>query len=77
VLSEFTGAAKELTSALQVNPHDIDGVVDAMDRALRMPPTEQAARMRAMRRTLRRHDVHTWARDFFEAMEHAPHAPVG
>jgi trehalose 6-phosphate synthase len=71
VLSEFTGAAKELTTALLVNPHDIDGVAEAMDRALHMPPEEQASRIRAMRRVVRRHDVHAWAREFFQALEHA------
>ena len=72
VLSEFTGAARELTSALQVNPHDIDGVVEAMERALHMPAQEQAKRMRAMRRVVKRHDVYTWAREFFDTLEHAP-----
>src|SRR5699024_8092623 len=40
VLSEFTGAADELTSALLVNPHDIDGLKDAIEYATRMPRGE-------------------------------------
>jgi len=71
VLSEFTGAAKELPTALQVNPHDIDGVVNAMDQALRMTPAEQASRMTVMRRFIKRHNVHEWAAEFFAALEHA------
>ena len=42
VLSEFTGAARELTSALLVNPHDTDGVKAAVARALEMPPRRGA-----------------------------------
>jgi trehalose 6-phosphate synthase len=71
VLSEFTGAAKELTSALIVNPHDIDGVADAMHRGLRMSANEQAARMTSIRRVIKRNDVHHWAQRFFEALKHA------
>ena len=61
VLSEFTGAARELTSALLVNPHDIDALEDAIDEALAMPLPEQRRRMRAMRRFIRKHDVFAWA----------------
>ena len=50
VLSEFTGAARELTSALLVNPHDIDGVKAAVARALEMPPDEARRRMKTLRR---------------------------
>ncbi len=61
VLSEFTGAAYELQSALLVNPHDIDGLVVKLDAALHMPSTEQQRRMRALRRVIQRHDVFRWA----------------
>ena len=36
VLSEFTGAADEMTQALLVNPHDIEDLKDATMRALQM-----------------------------------------
>jgi trehalose 6-phosphate synthase len=68
LLSEFTGAALQLTSALVVNPHDIDGLQDAMVAAIEMPPEEQERRMKAMRRTVRRDDVHAWATRFMEAL---------
>jgi alpha,alpha-trehalose-phosphate synthase [UDP-forming] len=68
VLSEFTGAAHELHAALQVNPHDIDGLVDALDRAIEMPPAEARRRMQALRRTLRARDVHRWGREFLEEL---------
>ena len=34
VLSEFTGAAAELTQAYLVNPHDLEGVKDAIEAAI-------------------------------------------
>jgi len=68
VLSEFAGAAAELTQALLVNPHDIDGVKHQLLRALRMEPAEAAKRMRAMRRYVTKHDLEHWATSFFEAL---------
>ena len=68
VLSEFTGSAKELHSALLVNPHDIDGLEAALNTALHMPVGEQKDRMKTLRRALRRNDVFHWANTFMEAL---------
>lgn len=68
VLSEFAGAAHELTHAIPVNPHDIDGVAEAFRLALSMPAEEQARRMTALRTVVRGHDVHRWARSFLTEM---------
>jgi trehalose 6-phosphate synthase len=68
VLSEFAGAAIELKEALLVNPHDTDGVKDALLRALQMPPDEARKRMRALRRQVLAHDVDRWARSFLDAL---------
>ena len=64
VLSEFTGAADELGGAFLVNPHDIDGLKDAIVRAATISPAEARRRMRLMRRRVREHDVAYWARTF-------------
>jgi trehalose-6-phosphate synthase len=69
VLSEFTGAADELTSALLVNPHDIAGLKDAIVYAVNMPSAEAKRRMRAMRKRVREHDVTHWAATFLDALE--------
>jgi trehalose 6-phosphate synthase len=69
VLSEFTGAADELTSALLVNPHDIDGLKDAIVRATTIGPAEARRRMRSMRRRVCEHDVRHWAADFLETLD--------
>lgn len=68
VLSEFAGAAAELRSAYQVNPHDLDGVKDAMIRAIEQPEEDGRRRMRAMRRQVMTFDVDRWARSFLTAL---------
>ncbi len=68
ILSEFAGAASDLRQAYLVNPHDTDVLKDAMLRAVGADPTDQARRMRAMRRFLRNHDVDHWARSFLTAL---------
>ncbi|MFG0329274.1 MAG: trehalose-6-phosphate synthase [Phycisphaerales bacterium] len=69
ILSEFTGSAHELASALLVNPHDIDGLQSVLHRALKLPVDEQRRRMRSMRRSVQRNDVYRWANSFLEALE--------
>ena len=68
VLSEFTGAADELRSAMLVNPHDIDGLEATLDTALNLSLKDQRERMRSLRQTVRQHDVFAWARDFLKAV---------
>ena len=50
ILSEFAGAARELTEALPVNPYDPEAIRRQMDRALAMPPEERRTRMSALAR---------------------------
>ena len=61
ILSQFTGAARELRDALLVNPYDIDETAEAMRRALEMEPEEKELRMQRMRRTVRENNVYRWA----------------
>jgi len=68
VLSEFAGAAQELRDAILVNPHDLDGLKRSIRHAVDLDPNEGRARMRRMRRVVRRHDVHAWARAFLAAL---------
>jgi trehalose 6-phosphate synthase len=72
VLSEFTGAADELSGAFLVNPHDIEGLKDAIVRAATVSPGEARRRMRAMRRRVREHDVAYWAATFLDALGRTP-----
>ena len=61
VLSEFTGAARDLTEALIVNPYDLRHASDALAAALRMSPAEQRDRMQSMRRLVSEFNVYHWA----------------
>ena len=70
LLSEFTGAAKELRAGLLVNPYDTDGVKDGLRAALTMPAVEARRRMRSLRRQVLTHDVDRWAAAFLSALEH-------
>ena len=71
MLSEFTGAAWELTEALKVNPYDIHGMKEVLERALAMSPEEQAQRMAPMRARVRQNDVHRWTTACLEAIRGA------
>lgn len=66
VLSEFTGAARELSQALIVNPYAIDETTAAIYQALIMPQEERCQRMEALRGTVRDHNVYHWAREIIE-----------
>jgi trehalose 6-phosphate synthase len=61
VLSQFTGASRELTEALIVNPYDSDEASSALAAALNMSPNEQRERMRSMRAFLAEFNVYRWA----------------
>jgi trehalose 6-phosphate synthase len=68
ILSEFAGAAEQLgRGALLVNPYDVVGVAAALRTAHAMPQEERVARMRAMRRAIRRADVFDWVDGFLKA----------
>ncbi len=63
VLSPFTGAARELTDALLVNPYATDQLAEAIRTALEMPQAERQKRMRRMRETVRENNIYKWAAD--------------
>jgi trehalose 6-phosphate synthase/phosphatase len=87
VLSEMAGAARELAEALQVNPYDLDGMVEALGTALEMPIEMQRERMEAMQHRVSRYTVSRWAEEFLNSVErvkmlqlshdeHVLHAPA-
>jgi trehalose 6-phosphate synthase len=61
ILSQFTGAARELRDALLVNPYDIDQTADAIRAALEMEPEDKQLRMQRMRKIIREHNIYRWA----------------
>jgi trehalose-6-phosphate synthase len=68
VLSQFAGAARELPEAILVNPYDVHGTADAMNRALRMSAAERQSRMRALRQRVEESDVRQWALHFLASI---------
>jgi alpha,alpha-trehalose-phosphate synthase [UDP-forming] len=61
ILSQFTGAARELRDALLVNPYDIDQTAEAIRAALEMEPEEKQLRMHRMRKVVRERNIYHWA----------------
>ena len=61
ILSQFTGAARELPEALIVNPYDADQCAAALHMALTMTAEEQRDRMRLMRGLVAEFNVFRWA----------------
>ena len=61
VLSQFTGAARELPEAIVVNPYDAEECAEALFQAVTMPAQEQRARMRLMRSLVGEFNVYRWA----------------
>jgi trehalose 6-phosphate synthase len=64
VLSEFAGAADELTEAVLVNPHDPEAVRRSILEALDMRPKDAQERMIAIRDQVAGSDVRHWANNF-------------
>ncbi|MBP3955532.1 trehalose-6-phosphate synthase [Gemmata sp. G18] len=61
VLSQFTGAARELPDAVLVNPFDVEEMADGLFASLTMPAPEQERRMRRMRAQVDDHNIYRWA----------------
>ena len=76
VLSRFAGAARELDSALLVDPKDIDGLTRQIAAALAMPRSERCARWHHMHERLARHSIHRWFAGFLQDLKSPrPDAP--
>jgi alpha,alpha-trehalose-phosphate synthase [UDP-forming] len=68
ILSQFTGASRELQDALIVNPYDIEEMAEAIHTGLEMDPAEQRARLRGMRETLKSRNIYYWAANLITAL---------
>ena len=69
ILSNLAGAAKELTSAILINPYDARALGMAIQTALTMPLAERRDRHALMMETVRRNDIHHWADSFVGALQ--------
>lgn len=68
VLSCFAGAAQELSEAVIVNPHDIEGMADGIRQGLLMSLGERKERWTAMKETVERNDIACWREGFLAAL---------
>ncbi len=68
ILSQFTGASRELRDALLVNPYDVSQMAEMIRRALEMPSEERRVRMQRMRRVVREHNVYRWAAELISEL---------
>ena len=69
VLSQFAGSAIDLTSALIVNPYDIDQVADSIKEGLEMAKKERKRRIDDMMETLEEKNVYQWAYEFVRSAQ--------
>jgi trehalose 6-phosphate synthase len=72
VLSRFAGAARELRSALLVNPYDMENTANAIAMALSMRRPDRVARWREMYDQLVKNDVNHWCSSFLDLLEEPP-----
>lgn len=68
ILSQFTGASKELKEALIVNPYSTEQTAEAIETAIGMPEFEQAKRMKKMRDRVKKYNVYRWSAEFLRTM---------
>lgn len=77
ILSEFAGAAEELSNAILVNPYDTRAVAQSLRDALAMSADEKRAANKPMRERVQRYDAQHWARVFIDHLKAAEQpAPV-
>ena len=72
ILSQFAGAAEEMSEALIVNPHDASDIAETIQRALDMPLSERIERHEALYSKLKKHDVTYWTSTFLSRLSPSP-----
>jgi len=61
ILSQFTGASRELKDAVIINPYDIEEMADAIYFSLTMETHERSERMKRMQTVVREQNIYRWA----------------
>ncbi|EKD27354.1 MAG: alpha,alpha-trehalose-phosphate synthase [uncultured bacterium] len=61
ILSRFTGASKELSDAVFINPYDIENFADRIKFAIEMETEEKKRRMKNMRNIVKHNNIYNWA----------------
>ncbi|UCB57267.1 MAG: trehalose-6-phosphate synthase [Candidatus Omnitrophota bacterium] len=68
LLSQFTGAARELPEALMINPYDIEDFAEKIKDSIEMSREEKAQRMKKLRETIADNDIYKWADKFINEL---------
>ncbi len=68
ILSQFTGASKDLTGSLVVNPYNAEEIAETIHKALIMSPLEQNRRMKTMRNSVKNYNIYRWAAELLKAL---------
>jgi trehalose-6-phosphate synthase len=68
ILSRLTGAARELTDAVLVNPYAIEEFSDAIQFTIKMPEEEKHRRMENMRKVVSENNIYRWAGNIITEM---------
>jgi len=76
VLSRFAGAAEQLREALLINPHDVNEMARALDRALTMPRQERWARHNRLWQRIETYDLANWRDSFIQTFAESDTDPV-
>jgi len=76
VLSRFAGAAEQLREALLINPHDVNELARALDRALTMPRQERWARHNRLWQRIETYDLANWRDSFIQTFAESDTDPV-
>jgi trehalose 6-phosphate synthase len=69
ILSTLAGAARELTSAVMVNPYDSRGMAHAIQQAFNMPLAERRERHAAMLDVLKSNSISAWHTSFVDTLD--------
>lgn len=68
ILSQFTGASRELKNALIVNPYNGEQTAEAIKEALEMSSSEQMKRMKRLREVIKNFNVYRWSAEFLKTI---------
>jgi trehalose 6-phosphate synthase len=68
ILSQFTGAARDLKEAITINPYSAEETAEAIHKALIMPAAEQYRRMKKMREAVKNYNIYRWAAEFLRSI---------
>ncbi|MDH5770284.1 MAG: trehalose-6-phosphate synthase [Candidatus Bathyarchaeota archaeon] len=68
ILSQFTGAAEELSEAIIVNPYNVEGLAEAIKEALETPHAQRKQRMNRLQEKVKKHDIYWWLESFLSEL---------